>query len=181
MARVKKDIIGHKTMRVNKQKVTTVKNKISKTPEIFIGKPTPMYQMPPELNVILQKYILNPRSVSIYNTRNSNKKKDPEKKSVVNGFTAFRIYYSKFGRTYKDQENLSKELANFWNKNNTVQDIWHGYSEEYKACDTKLSFVKWFETFKSTIQVEKAPNQHLKHKSKISHLIVEDIYESTSE
>lgn len=161
-----------KRMRVNKQRPT---NGTPPTYSNFIGKPTPTYHMPSSLKKFLDKYatnnLLNKNSVT-----NVRKKKELERKTIVNGFTAFRIYYSKFGKTYKDQENLSKELATFWKSDKSIQHTWHGYSEEYKASDTKLSFVKWFDTYKSAIKVQTPPEESLTQCTKISHLIVEDVY-----
>lgn len=166
---------------VNKQRSRAM-GKVSKMPTIFIGKLTPKYNIPSNLQNLLQKYIENNNIDSHNNNHNNNqrrKKKDPKRKTIVNGFTAFRTYFSKFGKSYKDQEKLSKELAIFWNKEPSTQDVWHGYSEEYKASDTNLSFVHWFDTYKSNIVAPPTENQQpIIQSAKISHLIVEDLYQN---
>lgn len=169
MARAGKQKIGSKTMRVKKQCATKSKSSHPKINETFIGKPTPLYHTPADLELILEKYGSSYRSTRRNRRRNT-------KKSIVNGFTAFRLYYSRFAKTYKDQENLSKELAIYWNSHQNIQDIWRSYSEEYKVADTNLSFAEWFEEFKAAIKIEDPPEQEIRQTSTLSHVIVEDVY-----
>lgn len=170
MARTeRKQKIGSKTMRVKKQCATKSKSSSPQKNEAFVGKPTPLYYTPADLELIIKKY------ETLYPLARPRKRKN-RKKSIVNGFTAFRLYYSRFAKTYTDQENLSKELAIYWNNNHEIQDIWRSYSEEYKVSDTNLSFDEWFDEFKAAIKFEAQPEQEIRQTSTLSHVIVEDVY-----
>lgn len=167
--------IGRSTLRVNKQPVSKTSHHLLKKHDIFVGKPTPVYGMPVKLKMLLEKYA-NKNTMNEAVLKNTPKKKE-NKKNILNGFTAFRTYYSKFGKSYIDQENLSKDLAIFWKNDLSIQYIWHGYSEEYKVSDTNLSFVTWFDTVKSGFKTDDSKtNECLTKKTNISHLVVEDIY-----
>lgn len=172
--KTKKTKIGSKILRVKCQRPPKKSSSIANQSGIFIGKPTPTYSMPSSLGKLLEKYVGKNCSLNI--PRSTKSKKGPNRKTIVNGFTAFRTYYSKFGKTYKEQEELSKELADFWKKMPALQTSWHSYSEEYKAADTELSFVTWFDQYKSEIQEPKTDCSLPVQQSSISHLIVEDIY-----
>lgn len=168
--------MGSKLMRVNKQKPGKV-HESTKRNDLFIGKTTPIYHMPLNLKQLLKKYN-NTDLSNRHDFNNNKKKKSLGRKNIINSFTAFRIYHSRFGKTYEDQENLSKELADFWKNNPSLQASWRGYAEEYKASATKMPFVTWFDTYKSAVQVMPQPEDALTQSNRISHLIVEDVYTS---
>lgn len=167
--------VGVTSLRVKKQRPNVQKSLISKKEDIFIGKVTPKHDFPYKLKLILQKYMTT-NNLDMYNTTHVHKKKTKNKKTNVNGFTAFRAYYSKFGKSYKEQESLSKELAIYWKNEPSIQKEWRGYSEEYKVADTNLSFVDWFDLNKSRCGPPVIPNNTYTQSTNISHLIVEDVY-----
>lgn len=170
----------YSVMKVNKQKVSKNSKKVIKEAKTFIGKPTPKYTVPKELVELLNKYVKDDDEKEKIEKKPS-KKSTIRRKTTVNGFTAFRAYYSRYGKTYKEQEQLSKELALFWKKEPSVQELWRGYSEEYKASDICISFVEWFITYKSTAQPQPRfkIDDYYRQPSNLSHLLVEDVYDNS--
>jgi hypothetical protein len=172
----KSEKLGAATLRVKMQR-PVVRRNISKKQDIFVGKQTPKHTFPWKLKSLLQKY-LDKNNLDILTATHATKRKKRKRKTIVNGFTAFRSYYSKFGKSYEEQEQLSKELATFWKNEPSIQPEWHAYSEEYKVAETDLSFVEWFDNNKSILGRSTARNNTFIQSATISHLVVEDVYDT---
>nr|QFP92358.1 silenced mating-type protein ALPHA1 [Ogataea thermomethanolica (nom. inval.)]QGW56840.1 mating-type protein ALPHA1 [Ogataea thermomethanolica (nom. inval.)] len=69
-------------------------------------------------------------------------KKHLSKKKRLNGFLAFRSFYSHNVLGYHNQKVLSRVLAQAWGKE-PHQIIWSRYALEYNHSNTKLSFHEW--------------------------------------
>lgn len=60
----------------------------------------------------------------------------------INGFMAFRTFYSKAIKLTSSQPEVSSELATIW-KNEKCQKIWHCYALRYNATGGDQSFLIW--------------------------------------
>nr|BBD18017.1 putative transcription factor [Ogataea minuta] len=105
------------------------------------------------------------------------KRSTSKRRRSLNGFMAFRSFYSQNIDTYKSQKDLSSALAKVWNLEKN-QNIWNRYAAEYNISCTTASFVSWLKLKlgQRNLEIEKLADSTWCQVSIISDLIVEDIY-----
>lgn len=81
----------------------------------------------------------NEFSKTIPNSKKSTKIKKFKK---INGFFAFRSFYSRFIKGSELQRRLSKELGVLWKKE-VCKDVWVRYAYEYSKLEPQKGFVEW--------------------------------------
>lgn len=170
---MKKNNRGLTSFRVKRQRPTKAPKMSQLNLQSFVSTPSTIYTTPLRLQKLLQN--ISP-GYSNRATR-SNYKHNPKpkgKKTKMNGFIAFRTYYSNIGQSYEDQSKLSKELATIWKEDDSLQKVWEKFAEEYNVCGNDMPFLNWFELNKTKLKPKE--NDVITQKTNISHLIVEDIY-----
>lgn len=83
--------------------------------------------------------------------------KSNERKRRMNGFIAFRSFYSKTIRGTSHQKELSSKLAVIW-KNEPHHQTWNCYALQYNATGGEETFVEWLNRnlgFESGVEDEK--------------------------
>lgn len=167
---------GLSSIRVKKQKPTRQAKKVNHKSEAFLSKPNTFYSTPRSLKLLLQNICPNFEHRTIrsdYKEQNRLK----VKKTSLNGFIAFRTYYSNIGKSYEDQSKLSTKLAQIWKCDISLQKVWDSFAEEYNISESHLPFIHWFE--KNKTQLKPKDDVFIMQRANISHLVVEDIYEPT--
>nr|AZQ56645.1 MAT alpha 1 protein [Suhomyces anneliseae] len=100
----------------------------------------------PQLKELLLKFnSLNDTTQKKQNNLQGSKsqRKSISKKRNINGFIAFRTFYSKSVFNPKHQRSLSSELAKLW-KTEPSKTQWNLYARVYNSRDDKeLQFVEW--------------------------------------
>lgn len=99
-------------------------------------------------------------------------------KTSLNGFMAYRAYYSKDVDIPKLQIELSRLLASYWKKTKN-QQVWNRYAQEFNASTRSLPFLEWLnealrDSKKEDIMIIK--EKSWSQKSKLSNLVVEDVF-----
>ncbi|QPG74397.1 hypothetical protein FOA43_001725 [Brettanomyces nanus] len=133
---------------------------------------------PSKLKTLLEKYKRN--------TSMSTKVKKPwnivrsrnTKKQTMNGFTAFRSFYSRNIRAYKSQIDLSQRMAKIWNEDKKLQLLWCGYVEEYKSSNTCEAFTFWLDLKKNALSSD-LQSPTISQTNEMSHFFVEDVYDDS--
>ncbi|TID27169.1 hypothetical protein CANINC_002751 [Pichia inconspicua] len=164
---------GAISIRVKRQRLNKETKKSQPKLQSFVSSPSKIYTTPKRLQDLLQNIspgFRNRAERTIYKSNIRIK----EKKTSMNGFIAFRTYYSNIGKTYEDQSRLSKELAAIWKNDASLQREWQTFAEEYNASGNELPFLNWFELNKTDLKPQE--NDVVTQRTNISHLIVEDIY-----
>lgn len=75
-------------------------------------------------------------------TRKRKKQTIYTKKGKINGFMAFRAFYSRSIFSSERQRQLSVLLSKVWAKDSN-QGVWNRYADEYNKDERKLYFVEW--------------------------------------
>lgn len=159
---------------------------------IFVSENTPSLLEPSvNLKALLQKYSMDNSSnikkndpiIHAKQRRSAAKNQRTSSETLLNGFTAFRAYYSKNTRSYREQIELSQQLAKIWKVETQLHDLWSRYVNEYKVSGTSDSFVEWMKGAKSnkkifSFNVEK--RAHFKV-SPFLFLVVEDVFNSVTD
>lgn len=121
---------------------------------------------------------------SVFNTRMSTRKNRHrcKKRRCLNGFMAFRSFYSRSISNVEHQRQLSKLLGKLW-KNEPNKAIWNRYAIEYNSQAVNQDFVDWLFgalglklqsfTFPCTNTVK---NKDWKFSSRNNENAVEDVY-----
>lgn len=157
---------------------------------IFVSKKTPSLLEPSvKLKALLQKYSMessidikkNDSALSVQQKRFMSNERTSST-TLLNGFTAFRAYYSKNTRSYKEQIELSRQLAKIWKVDTELHDLWSRYVNEYKVSSTSDSFVEWMKLAKSSdegfsLNMEKS--DHFRT-NPFLFLVVEDVYDTVN-
>lgn len=138
-------------------------------------------QLPTESVVVLQSLDkLKQKSLTYKRTKpkrqySSNRKKA---RTSLNGFMAYRAYYSKDVDIPILQIELSRLLASCWKKTKN-QKVWNRYAQEFNASSKSLPFLEWLnealrDSKKEDVMIVK--EKSWSQKSKISNLVVEDVF-----
>lgn len=160
----------------------------SRSEQIFSLTKLPILPCPStELTEILFQF--NDLNFYAQNYHNVKKQKagNPKKKfRSINGFIAFRSFYSRLVANPEHQRKLSIMLGKLWSQEPSRQ-IWNRYASEYNmTChkhDNKVAFVDWLcDTLNLNTSMVIDPNTNIvrnnnwKFSSSSSESIVEDIY-----
>lgn len=88
------------------------------------------------------------KKIGIIRTMSTSQKKSNSRKKVfkrrLNGFIAYRSYYSKNIHDSSLQIEVSKRLAIVW-KNDPSANIWKRYAFEYNKSNENISFLSWLD------------------------------------
>ncbi|KAG7691331.1 hypothetical protein KL930_005382 [Ogataea haglerorum] len=138
----------------------------------------------PSLERLLSEYEAmtngNERSTKIARKK-SMKHRAQNNKKRLNGFMAFRAFYSRNIANYNSQKSLSQVLANAWNREKH-QQIWSLYAIQYNNSKSKERFSVWLE-----MKLNKKLREHnsddpntWREINFMSDIVVEDVFQACS-
>lgn len=113
-----------------------------------------------KLNKLLSEYS---KEMQLWSPRERQKMRKKSSKTVLNGFTAFRSFYSKFAKDYSKQIELSHRLTEIWREEVEIHDTWDRIALNYRQETQNLSFSAWM-YYKEKGESEQNENEDSKGK-----------------
>ncbi|KAG7885287.1 hypothetical protein KL936_005417, partial [Ogataea polymorpha] len=113
--------------------------------------------------------------------KKSSRHRVQKEKKRLNGFMAFRSFYSRNIANYNSQKALSQDLADAWNREKH-QQIWSLYAIQYNHSKSKEPFSRWLE-MKLSKKLGKFNSDDPTTRREInvmSHIVVEDVFQECS-
>ena len=122
--------------------------KLTKVQVIFFSDMPPLPEPSPGLKEVLEKFngngetARNRRSQVEFPLLGHKKRSRSKAGHRLNGFMAFRSFYSRSVYDADHQRQLSSLLGSLW-KNEPKQDVWNRYAIEYNSRASKEDFIEW--------------------------------------
>lgn len=109
--------------------------------------------------------------IDLFKPSNRSKRRKAVKRRRLNGFIAFRSYYSRAAKSHSSQRKLSSLLAKVW-KEEANKHVWSTYASVYNETGGNDDFILWLE--KNLEQNEKDSTRSFTQKRK-HHAFINDI------
>lgn len=122
--------------------------KLTKVQVIFFSEIPPLPEPSPGLKEVLERFNGNGENARCRRSQVEvpflgHKKRSRSKTGHrLNGFMAFRSFYSRSVFDAEYQRQLSSILGSLW-KNEPKQDVWNRYAIEYNSRASKEDFIEW--------------------------------------
>ncbi|KAH3666367.1 hypothetical protein OGAPHI_003546 [Ogataea philodendri] len=139
----------------------------------------------PYLQSLLKTYVQTQSKSCVRTKRrknsDGNRLRNSKSRRGINGFMAFRSYYSRRVSNYHAQKLLSRALAKAWifEKN---QDIWSRYAIEYNHSHSETSFSEWLQNIlmseESLSSCDKDGGRSWSEVTTMSDIVVEDVFDT---
>lgn len=132
--------------RLKNRKSERTEQRLTKVQVIFFSELPPLPEPSPGLQDVLERY--NEKRGSdcsgqfLFSCSNHKRKSRSKTGHRLNGFMAFRSFYSRSVFDVEHQRQLSSILGSLW-KNEPRQDVWNRYAIEYNSRATKEDFIEW--------------------------------------